>query len=99
MAVSLPAAANSGQYGGEQEHARDEDGRRYCTTTRCIFLTTGIAGLSVAVDSLSAIEYVRVRVLRDTDALTADYTVDGWPPRSAATTTEPTPSPSTWCGG
>jgi formate C-acetyltransferase len=41
------------------------------------FLATGIAGLSVAVDSLSAIRYAQVKVLRDTDGLAVDYAVDG----------------------
>ncbi|MDW5330436.1 formate C-acetyltransferase [Plantactinospora sp. KLBMP9567] len=41
------------------------------------FLATGIAGLSVAVDSLSAIKYARVKVLRDETGLAVDYAVDG----------------------
>jgi formate C-acetyltransferase len=41
------------------------------------FLATGIAGLSVAVDSLSAIRYARVKVLRDDSGLAVDYAVDG----------------------
>jgi formate C-acetyltransferase len=41
------------------------------------FLATGIAGLSVAADSLSAIRYAQVKVLRDTDGLAVDYAVDG----------------------
>jgi formate C-acetyltransferase len=41
------------------------------------FLATGIAGLSVAVDSLSAIKYAQVKVLRDTDGTAVDYQVDG----------------------
>ncbi|BCJ49378.1 formate acetyltransferase [Actinoplanes sp. NBRC 14428] len=41
------------------------------------FLATGIAGLSVAADSLSAIKYAQVKVLRDTDGKAVDYTVDG----------------------
>ena len=41
------------------------------------FLATGIAGLSVAVDSLSAIKYAQVKVLRDASGLATDYVVDG----------------------
>ena len=41
------------------------------------FLATGIAGLSVAVDSLSAIKYAQVKTLRDTTGLVIDYAVDG----------------------
>ncbi|MEU9862827.1 formate C-acetyltransferase [Streptomyces sp. NPDC047971] len=37
----------------------------------------GIAGLSVAVDSLAAIRYARVTVRRDDTGLATDYTVDG----------------------
>ncbi|HET6529717.1 MAG TPA: formate C-acetyltransferase [Actinoplanes sp.] len=40
-------------------------------------LATGIAGLSVAVDSLSAIRHARVKVLRDDSGLAVDYVVDG----------------------
>jgi formate C-acetyltransferase len=41
------------------------------------FMATGIAGLSVAVDSLSAIRYAHVKVLRDITGLAVDYVVDG----------------------
>jgi formate C-acetyltransferase len=41
------------------------------------FLATGIAGLSVAVDSLSAIKHAQVKVLRDEDGLAVDYAIDG----------------------
>jgi formate C-acetyltransferase len=41
------------------------------------FLATGVAGLSVAVDSLSAIKYAQVKVLRDDSGLITDYAVDG----------------------
>jgi formate C-acetyltransferase len=37
----------------------------------------GIAGLSVAADSLSAIRYARVRVVRDDTGLVTDYQVEG----------------------
>jgi formate C-acetyltransferase len=41
------------------------------------FLATGIAGLSVAVDSLSAMKHAHVKVLRDATGLAIDYAVDG----------------------
>lgn len=41
------------------------------------FLATGIAGLSVAVDSLSAIKHAKVKVLRDQTGLAVDYAVEG----------------------
>ena len=41
------------------------------------FLATGIAGLSVAVDSLSAIKYAQVKVVRDAAGLAVDYAIDG----------------------
>ncbi|MEU4776108.1 formate C-acetyltransferase [Micromonospora sp. NPDC023644] len=44
------------------------------------FMATGIAGLSVAVDSLAAIRYGRVKVLRDATGLAVDYVVEGEPP-------------------
>ncbi|MDI5939097.1 MULTISPECIES: formate C-acetyltransferase [unclassified Micromonospora] len=44
------------------------------------FMATGVAGLSVAVDSLAAIRYGRVKVLRDATGLAVDYAVEGEPP-------------------
>ncbi|WP_432906013.1 formate C-acetyltransferase [Micromonospora matsumotoense] len=44
------------------------------------FMATGIAGLSVAVDSLAAIRYGTVKVLRDDTGLAIDYLVEGEPP-------------------
>jgi formate C-acetyltransferase len=41
------------------------------------YLAAGIAGLSVAVDSLSAIKHATVKVLRDRTGLAVDYAVDG----------------------
>lgn len=37
----------------------------------------GIAGLSVAVDSLSAIKFAKVKPLRDKDGITVDFDIDG----------------------
>ncbi len=42
---------------------------------------TGIAGFSHVVDSLSAIKYARVKVIRDEDGLAVDYEVEGDFPR------------------
>ena len=50
-------------------HDRDEDILR---TMAC-----GIAGLSVAADSLSAIKYAKVKVIRDETGLAVDYKVEG----------------------
>jgi formate C-acetyltransferase len=41
------------------------------------FLACGIAGLSVAVDSLSAIRHAHVEPIRDATGLVVDYVVDG----------------------
>ncbi|WP_030443496.1 formate C-acetyltransferase [Actinoplanes subtropicus] len=41
------------------------------------FMATGIAGLSVAADSLSAIKYAQAKALRNGDGLVVDYAVDG----------------------
>lgn len=41
------------------------------------FFATGVAGLSVAVDSLSAIKYAKVRTIRDEDGIVVDYEVEG----------------------
>ena len=50
-------------------HNRDEDILR---TMAC-----GIAGLSVVADSLSAIKYAKVKVIRDETGLAVDYQVEG----------------------
>ncbi len=41
------------------------------------WFATGIAGLSVVADSLSAIKYAKVRVVRDETGLVADYVTEG----------------------
>ncbi|PRY84203.1 formate C-acetyltransferase [Alkalibacterium olivapovliticus] len=40
-------------------------------------MATGIAGFSVTVDSLSAIKYAKVKVIRDEDGLAVDYEIEG----------------------
>ena len=41
------------------------------------WFATGIAGLSVVADSLSAIKYAKVRVVRDETGLVTDYITEG----------------------
>ncbi len=41
------------------------------------YFATGIAGLSVVADSLSAIKYAKVKVIRDEDGVAVDYEVEG----------------------
>lgn len=41
------------------------------------WFATGIAGLSVVADSLSAIKYAKVKVIRDENGLAVDYQVEG----------------------
>ncbi|ODJ51881.1 formate C-acetyltransferase [Brochothrix thermosphacta] len=40
-------------------------------------MATGIAGLSVTVDSLSAIKYATVKTIRDENGIVVDYTIEG----------------------
>lgn len=40
-------------------------------------MATGIAGFSVAIDSLSAIKYAKVKAIRDEDGLVVDYEIEG----------------------
>jgi formate C-acetyltransferase len=40
-------------------------------------MATGIAGLSVVADSLSAIKYAKVKVIRDEDGIAIDYQTEG----------------------
>ena len=40
-------------------------------------MATGIAGFSVAVDSLSAIKYAKVKTIRDENGLVVDYEIEG----------------------
>lgn len=41
------------------------------------WFATGIAGLSVVADSLSAIKYAKVKAIRDEDGIVVDYQVEG----------------------
>ena len=41
------------------------------------FFATGVAGLSCATDSLSAIKYAKVKVIRDDDGMAIDYQIEG----------------------
>ena len=41
------------------------------------WFATGIAGLSVVADSLSAIKYAKVKAIRDEDGIVTDYEVEG----------------------
>ena len=41
------------------------------------YMACGIAGLSVAADSLSAVKHARVRVIRDDTGLAVDYEIEG----------------------
>ena len=41
------------------------------------FFATGIAGLSVAADSLSAIKYAKVKTIRDENGIVVDYSIEG----------------------
>ena len=41
------------------------------------FFATGIAGLSCAADSLSAIKYAKVKAIRDEDGMAVDYEIEG----------------------
>ncbi|MGP1588255.1 MAG: formate C-acetyltransferase [Treponemataceae bacterium] len=47
----------------------DKDVKRY--------FATGIAGLSVVADSLSAIKYAKVKCIRDEDGIVVDYQIEG----------------------
>ncbi|MCM3512454.1 formate C-acetyltransferase [Carnobacterium inhibens] len=40
-------------------------------------MATGIAGFSVAIDSLAAIKYTKVKTIRDEDGLVVDYAIEG----------------------
>ena len=56
-------------YEKAQMALHDRDVKRY--------FATGIAGLSVVADSLSAIKYAKVKAIRDEDGIVVDYEVEG----------------------
>ena len=56
-------------YESIQMALHDRDVKRY--------FATGIAGLSVVADSLSAIKYAKVKCIRDEDGVVVDYEVEG----------------------
>lgn len=56
-------------YERAQMALHDRDVKRY--------FATGIAGLSVVADSLSAIKYAKVKAIRDEDGVVVDYQVEG----------------------
>ena len=56
-------------YERAQMALHDRDVKRY--------FATGIAGLSVVADSLSAIKYAKVKAIRNEDGLVVDYEVEG----------------------
>ena len=41
------------------------------------FFATGVAGLSVVADSLSAIKYAKVKCIRDDDGVVTDFEIEG----------------------
>lgn len=59
-------------------------------------MACGIAGLSVAADSLSAIKYARVKPVRDHHGLAVDFVIEGIIRSMATTTIASMPSPATW---
>ncbi len=56
-------------YESAQMALHDRDVKRY--------FATGIAGLSVVADSLSAIKYAKVKPVRDEDGIVVDYIIEG----------------------
>lgn len=58
-------------------------------------MACGIAGLSVAADSLSAIKYARVKPVRDHHGLAVDFVIEGIIRSMATTTIASMPSPAT----
>jgi len=65
----IPYMHDKYSYERVQMALHDRDVKRY--------FATGIAGLSVVADSLSAIKYAKVKCIRDEDGIVTDYEVEG----------------------
>ena len=50
---------------------------RVCILYLKRYFATGIAGLSVVADSLSAIKYAKVKPIRDEEGITVDFEIEG----------------------
>ena len=75
-------------YERAQMALHDRDVRRY--------FATGIAGLSVVADSLSAIKYAKVEPIRDEDGIIVDFKITEISPNTETMTTAWTISQGSW---
>ena len=62
--------------GGVDEKSGEQVGPNYAPIT-AEYLATGIAGFSHVIDSLSAIKYAKVKVVRDESGLAKDFEIEG----------------------
>ena len=76
-------------YERAQMALHDRDVRRY--------FATGIAGLSVVADSLSAIKYAKVEPIRDEDGIIVDFKTTGDFRNTEMMMTVWIPLPGSWC--